>query len=273
MILDPSQDDIGPLSGVLKDFMLSGTLNILSTADYIITIMLLNTYLLQGGNVSLGGAVSYVNMFTNIVTFALTMGYNFTMMNFSGQCSGKQEYRKINLYYRQVAFFSNLNFLIFGIGGWFLLPYGQRALSMDEETIGYTSQLLLVCLPAIFIRTNEDNLKYLLRGQGIIKQVGMGINVAVVLFLVYSYVIMVTLDMGIYGYGLCLFIYEVTSCSVSIYCFFRIMNAKCREMTLPFTKNIFFTFKSSLKITVPLLVTWVSGELLIILLTMLHSDA
>lgn len=144
---------------------------------------------------------------------------------------------------------------------------------MDAKTIELTSQLLLVCLPAIFIRINDDNLKYFLRGQGIIQEVGIGINVSVVLFLIYSYVIMVTFNMGVFGYGLCLFVYEVLTISVSIWCFAYLVNPRAFDTSIPIFRKVWFTLQSGLEILMPLLVTWVCSELLIILLTMLHSDA
>lgn len=242
-------------------------------SDFTFATLILNTYLLSDGNSSLGAASSYVIMFINITVFAFTMGYNFTLQNYSGQCFAKEEYRKMNLFYRQTAFFGVINYLILCVGGSIILPYVQSSLGMDVETITYTGELLRFCLPAMFVRTMEDNLKYLLRGQGIIRPIGIGINISFFIFLVYSYLIMEHLKWGSFGYGLSLFIYECSSISTSIYSYFMLMDPRVRDCSFPIRRNMFWFFRQSLNVLFPLLVTWVVQELLIIVLTLLHSDA
>lgn len=81
----------------------------------------------------------------------------------------------------------------------------------------------------MFVRQFGDNFKFYLRGQGIIKKLGIAINTCFIFFLVYSFVFMNVLHLGILGYGLSLFIYEVSSMCCSLYFFIFKMNRRARD--------------------------------------------
>lgn len=125
----------------------------------------------------------------------------------------------------------------------------------------------------MLVRLIGDNMKAFLRGQGIIKELGMFINIQFCFFIVYSYVIMEIFQWGIFGYGLSLFVYECTSLSSGLYFFFFKIDPRIRNTEISVFKNLGWFFNEGAKATLPLMVTWVVDELSIIILTLLHSNA
>lgn len=118
-------DDLGKNASkfeIFKDFILSGVSSLFVYSDYSFGVLLLNAYLLRGGDVQLGAAASYTITFINLSIFAIDSGNYFILQIYTGQCLAKKKFRKMNLYLRQTVLFNFLHFFIFHLLCSYLLP-------------------------------------------------------------------------------------------------------------------------------------------------------
>lgn len=148
------------------------------------------------------------------------------------------------------------SYLIFCVGLSFTLPYLQQLLPLSSRTIEETALLLRTCLPAMTIRVLNDNIKYYLRGQAVIKEFGLRVSIAFLFFLGYSYLLMEHYNLKVFGYGLSLVIYEISYLLCALYCYFRVMDPRARNTSFPLTRNICKHFHEGLNVLAPLLLTW-----------------
>ena len=191
---------------------------------------------------------------------------------YTAQCHARAQFARMNLIRRQAIFFCLVEFFVVCMGGGFFLGSLQRLLGLSEATVDNTRTLLWCVYPSMVLRVVGDNMKAYLRGQGIINEMGLFINGCFVLFLGYSFLIMQVLGLGIFGYGLCLFLFEASSLLSELYFYYYRMDHRARNTKMPFSFNLFWLFCEGIKSMIPLLLTWVVNELTIIILTLNHSE-
>lgn len=264
--LQPSEFEIA------CSMLTSGTLNMLIESDFSLSLLVLNIYLLSSGEVYIGVASAYMVPFMNITVIAMMQGYNKTLQIYCTQYLTKQNYPRINLIFRQSIGLSIFSYLIISIPAAFVLPYLQRLLNIDEEAVEATFFLIITIIPAMALRIVGDSTKSILRGVGVFNLLGICINVCFIGFIFYSYVIMVYLDLGIFGFGLSLFIYELTSLISVTFLVFKYCYKEIIDNSLSWRTDLYWFFHESIKTVLPILTTWIISELAIIILTLTNSE-
>lgn len=117
-----------------------------------------------------------------------------------------------------------------------------------------------------------DNLKAYLRGLGLIEATGNYTTSCFLLFVVYSFVVMRYISCNIFGYGLCLALYELSSLTCGLYYYINVIDKRARNTSMTTFRNFWWIIKESLKATVPNILTWIIADLTIVILTWMHSE-
>lgn len=259
-------------SEMIKNFIISGLSSIFVYSDNSIAFLLLNSYLLTNSSANVGAANSYTMTFINILCNFLKTGFNYSMEIYTAQCLARHQFKTMNLYLRQGIFCCMVQFLFFGGLFYLAMPFIQHSMGLDSEIVRDTQEFILVLTPWIIVRIIGDGLKSFLRGNGIISQSGLVIMSLLALFCVYSYVIMGYMGLGIYGYGLCMLIYELSSLGCGLMFYFYEIDKRARNTSFNLFKNIKWMVIESWKSNFPLIFTQVMAQFTIFILTLVHSD-
>jgi len=245
----------------------NGFLSMLTFGDYFIIITILMTLLSKMSDNKTIAAAGYQFGFFSVIVFALNTGVVEAMGVYGSQAYSREDYRRVNLILRQTLLILIILFLVFGL---FLGNFSDTIytiLGIEEITARLTRKLILLVCPGLFIRSISDILKAFLQSQSKIKMVGYANFAALIVFFICSYPIMVLLDLGLFGYGLGIFIYEATSFLFYAYIYFYQMEDLLRDTSLPLSENFGWIIWECCKNTGSNFAPHLSFELIIIILT------
>lgn len=252
--------------------MISGIAGFILLSDFNLAIAILNTLLLNSGDVDMGVAASYSITFFYISIFALNRGFTVSLENYVQQAYSRGEFRKINQIFRQSMLLSFLEFLIIAVGGSFLLPFLLKFMSLNDQSITDTTLMLFLLMPSMFFRIISEMFKSLFKGLDQFQGLSIGLNISFLIFVVVTYILMSVLNLALIGYAISLFTFECLNLVVCLYFFFFIeKNKNIRNTQFSIFNNICWLSIEGLKGVIPYLLTWVVNELMIIPISLLHS--
>jgi hypothetical protein len=104
---------------------------------------------------------------------------------------------------------------------YFFIENIMHAISVEENLIVTSKQLIFWIIPSLLMRVFSDNLKSMIVNQGLLKQVGGYLSLSMVLFLASAFLLIVKLDLGAMGMGLSVLIYESLSAGFLYFFIYR----------------------------------------------------
>ena len=109
-----------------------------------------------------------------------------------------------------------------------------------------------------------DCFKGFFTSQDLIKEIGTAYALNFAVFLVYSFVIMSLFELGIVGYALCIFAYELIGLGVCLSFYNNKIREEIKDQSLPITQNLGWYSQEVVKTALGNYGSWVMYDLCIV---------
>lgn len=221
--------------------------------DFFICALVCRMFLGARGEIDLIASTAYYSAFYSMLMQAFIFGTIEVQGIFGSQANGKQNYLKMNLYFRQsiltgIIFF----FTVTCIPAYFIEVFFP-ILGVTPELGYHVKSLIWFSLPAMFVRVFNDNFKTFLQNQGKLKLVGFYSILNIIPFIGTAYYLIYIENLGAVGIGLSLLQFE----TLSFLCMLKIYNdkipTKFKLDQIPVTRELPKYIKQAIKLT---LVDW-----------------
>lgn len=144
---------------------------------------------------------------------------------------------------------------------------------MTEESISKTVLMMLILMPAMLIRQVGEVFKSLYKGLGIFMKLSVAINIIFVIFLVIAFLTMEVFNLGLVGYAISLTSFTTMTLVVCLsFFFFSRTKTELRNNKFGLFTNLGWLFWEGVKGLVPYLLSWVVNELMIVPISLMHSQ-
>lgn len=233
-------------SGFMKKLISSGIShgvpNCFLTTDYYMMMMIIKNFFVAGGNSELGAASAFFTVYYSLLLHVTNLALNDTQgilgskdigkINGSedkrmNQDSEKIQHRKPFLRFKQSVITGLLIFSFLCLAPSFFFKYFlMRVLNIDERLAIISQDMVVWALPGMAVRIVNDCLKTLLQNYKHSRILGYCYIVLVVLFGVFSAVIIFYLKLKASSTGVILFFFELFGL---ILCFYFLKDLKSKK--------------------------------------------
>jgi Na+-driven multidrug efflux pump len=209
--------------------------------------------------------------------FALSCGVKESVGIYCAQAWGSRDRKDRNrmfLMLKQAILILCLNYFLAIVPLSFLVKkFLIKVMHTNTLTADYAQQLIFFCLPALFVRGITDTFKSYAQAQDIIAQVGYYTLINLVCVPFYTYLLIYKLELGPFGYGLSLLIYEFGSSIVALVVFKKLIHEDTKSTTLSVTLKFRWFACQVLKNFLTVFHIYMAYESVIFILTSLHDEA
>ena len=204
-------------------------------ADYYYCILTLKILIGLTPDITLFASTAYFSSYYTVFMLCLITGVIDAQSNSGAQAYGRKDYKKVNLYFRQSLLVAFTLFLAFVASPTIFVERVLLWLNVDPELASESQRLIIISLPAIFMRILNDNIKAFLQNQGYLQEIGFASVSIFLVFLPVSHWLIITKGMGALGFALSILIYETGCCLACVV----ILKLKCSEEVLDCSESIF----------------------------------
>ena len=247
--------------------LISSFTSFFSYADYYICSYYLKALISSVCPLYYSEAIGYASGFYGILYFAVISGVQQTVQIYTSQLISTSQGGKINLILRQSIL------ICFGVLFCITLPmvltqdYVLTAFGVDEKVISLVLYIIIMTFPAMMLRAVTDSSKSMIQGAGKVKELGIANFIIIVALFIYSYLIIVYLDMQLMGYCLCLFLYELSNLIVCLVLYFFLLKEAVRDISLCLFQEFRWYSCECLKMVSAIMYSFVAEECLLLILT------
>jgi len=241
--------------------------SILIYSDYYFATLILTLFLAKTHPSEDVAATGYMLGYYSVSLFALNIGVVQNVAIYAAQAFGVKDFHKMNQLLRQgiVAVMILIIFVLIpgGIFSHLLL----QALWVPENVALLGRASILWMLPGLTMRSITEMFKSFLQAQKIISEIGYANMFTFVIFLIYSSIIMLWLKMGHPGFGICIFLMELSNMLVCLYLYLRKAIPESRSTIVSWTENFLWFSWEALKTTATYWMVTAISEVIVIILT------
>jgi len=217
--------------------------------DYYICSLICRIFLSTNEDINLVASTGYLHAYIGIFMQVMVQGEIEYQGIMGSQAFGTKNYKRVNLYFRQALFIGLCMFGVFTLIPSMFIEKILFVIGVENELIATSKSLIMWGLPAMGMRIISDNFKTFLVNQGFLKKAGLTLGANMIFFTILAYLMIVVMNLGAAGMGLSVFIYELFSfILLYIFVYKEDVNPKCKNNSLPITRDFFKFFWPTIKI-------------------------
>ena len=264
---------------VMKDLLKNLKISLpscFSLGDYMIVLLITKALLAFTQNLELTTATGYMTTFFSLLLFAIGYGLNESIGIYCAQAWGSEDRKdrdKMFLMFKQACLIMVVYYIIVTVPlSFFFEDFLLGTVKARPLVAAYAKELVLYCIPGLFIRSLTDIFKSYAQAQEIIEELGYFTLVNLVTVPFQSYFFIVFLEMGAMGMGMSLLVYELGNTLIAAVVFKNMIKDECKTTSYKLSHNFCWFFVESIKNTLTTLHILIAYESVTLIIAMLHDD-